>query len=663
MPRPAPLKPVPTFKSPDLYLSLTATTADGLTPRTPHSALRNRASPSPRNPKRKKQREPKGPAVLELDDVDLDSPDAVRQRLLPHSHDSAGRGSLESARSNDSRASYMGSPPPGSPISKRFTISIAAIFAVVVIGLFGVSIFAPQILGTDPNLSPKVVQHPGSVPDSQAPAGEVALGETIAHPPSSDNAPPHDMNHDHPASNFHSISYQNYTSFPLTALEYAGECWTEHNRQAEHGHAHGAFWAEPHEIVDVPEHQSDVDGSICEESITYLLDGSTSGLVAELNVLAQVAGLARERRKPFFVIDSQWNRGSWLDYFESVPSHDSQTHQPNCRPPPPEELVACPRSVKHWLVTFRTAKFHLTHEFYNEFEDPHARSVHRQRPMYDRAVNSFTSIIRPNARVQALIDQARYELLPHASSPSPSRSKTELKVTKSDDAPFGSYIAVHMRQGDAHPKNLRYGMKAIPVLSHVEGISKAITDFKFAIPTGSSSNAPFVVYAASDSAQALDELTRLAEKESTVSPSGKKWDVVSLRTSKSFELRELAYPAELGYVQDDWSFPGPTSNGAGVIDRGEMRGRWTSEEVMRYSTGMLVDLALLSGLWQDHNAGAKAAVLPGAAVCGYTSTICTTSALGMGFDHAFAADRGRRWIDLDGRGSYEPVWQAFKLAW
>lgn len=37
-------------------------------------------------------------------------------------------------------------------------------------------------------------------------------------------------------------------------------------------------------------------------------------------------------------------------------------------------------------------------------------------------------------------------------------------------------------------------------------------------------------------------------------------------------------------------------------------------------------------------------------------------ALGLGFDRAFASDRGLRWIDIDGRGDVEPVWQAFRLA-
>jgi hypothetical protein len=38
-------------------------------------------------------------------------------------------------------------------------------------------------------------------------------------------------------------------------------------------------------------------------------------------------------------------------------------------------------------------------------------------------------------------------------------------------------------------------------------------------------------------------------------------------------------------------------------------------------------------------------------------------ALGLGFDRAFGAERGQRWVDIDARGEIEPVWEAFRLSW
>jgi len=34
------------------------------------------------------------------------------------------------------------------------------------------------------------------------------------------------------------------------------------------------------------------------------------------------------------------------------------------------ELVACPRTAKHWVITPRTAKFHLGHEFDETYQNP-----------------------------------------------------------------------------------------------------------------------------------------------------------------------------------------------------------------------------------------------------------------------------------------------------
>jgi hypothetical protein len=89
------------------------------------------------------------------------------------------------------------------------------------------------------------------------------------------------------------VDYSKYASFPLTPLQYAEECWIEQRLAA--GHAHGAYWDVPHSgLADVAKHTT--DPKVCSSSITYLLDGTTSGLVAELAVMAQIAGLAREVR-------------------------------------------------------------------------------------------------------------------------------------------------------------------------------------------------------------------------------------------------------------------------------------------------------------------------------------------------------------------------------
>jgi len=98
----------------------------------------------------------------------------------------------------------------------------------------------------------------------------------------------------------HTISYENYTDFPLTGAQYRDECY-----KLNHGFmAHGDYWQPSmHGIMDVPHVPSDLDHGlplpegeltkICASTITYQLDGNV-GLLSDLALMAQAAALARE---------------------------------------------------------------------------------------------------------------------------------------------------------------------------------------------------------------------------------------------------------------------------------------------------------------------------------------------------------------------------------
>lgn len=84
------------------------------------------------------------------------------------------------------------------------------------------------------------------------------------------------------------ISYENYTTFPLTSEQYVAECYamTKGFMTME------KYW-EPHGgmgVMDVP-HVDDKE--VCSSTITYMLDGAR-GLFADLALMAQAAALARE---------------------------------------------------------------------------------------------------------------------------------------------------------------------------------------------------------------------------------------------------------------------------------------------------------------------------------------------------------------------------------
>jgi hypothetical protein len=102
-----------------------------------------------------------------------------------------------------------------------------------------------------------------------------------------------DDTHPHPE---HIISYENYTHFPLDPLEYKAECYKLV------GDVMGAmeFWSGEEDVVHhdqvdpgpYPPHEG-LPTHFCNKTITYMLDGHV-GLLADLALMAQAAGLARE---------------------------------------------------------------------------------------------------------------------------------------------------------------------------------------------------------------------------------------------------------------------------------------------------------------------------------------------------------------------------------
>jgi len=402
----------------------------------------------------------------------------------------------------------------------------------------------------------------------------------------------------HPSSSGHEghsmiIDYSEYHSFPLDPVDYRTECWKLHQGP----HYHYGFWSSgPDGFPDVSSHKQygPNGGKICSSTITYQLDGYV-GLASDLALMAQVAGFARERNRTFFVQDQFWNRGRWTDHFEDVRNGP----EPDCLAPPPEELVACPRLARHWILNSRTAKFHMGHEFAEEFEDPYKNGIHRQKPIYERAALSLRSTIRPNVHLTQLIDEARRELYKQGHN----------------------YLGVHIRQGDQLASSWKYHLGYVALSEYVTGITntwKKLTDI------GLDAHGPISLWIASDSPAAIEELTGLLPK---------KTKVMSLARSKNTKLRDLISPG--GYIQSEW----------------ESR---PEEERVRLTQGMIIDLALVSGLWTEFEDD----VGPLGVVCTVGSNVCRLSAIGLGWDWAFESEF---WVDVDMKGALEPPWEGFRL--
>jgi hypothetical protein len=148
--------------------------------------------------------------------------------------------------------------------------------------------------------------------------------------------------------------------------------------------SHGAYW-QPMKIgpwdVSHSGGNEHVEDGVCTSTITYMLDGKV-GLLADLMLMAQVAAMAREvcllhlRQSIFLVMNVSareirpflWRICTgiaesellvqevlscndrdicrWTNHFEDVRKLQPGP-EPGCKPPPPNELVACPRTARH----------------------------------------------------------------------------------------------------------------------------------------------------------------------------------------------------------------------------------------------------------------------------------------------------------------------------
>lgn len=219
--------------------------------------------------------------------------------------------------------------------------------------------------------------------------------------------------------------------------------------------------------------------------------------------------------------------------------------------------------------------------------------LNRLKPIFERARESLTHTIRPNAATGSLIRSLRTELTSLFPSPLPSHSA----IINSDDtvaleADPGLYLGVHVRKGDRKTKSWRYHGQPIPMEEYAKATLNTLARLFPSNSTDESDVAadstnpadeglPSVIYLASDDPTSYDSLTTLLPPHVTV---------FSLAQSKEPALKPLASPRE--YRQSEFN-------------------ELEETERIRLTTGMIVDFAMLTGLWawQDE-------LLPAGVVCG-----------------------------------------------
>ncbi|KAL5635651.1 hypothetical protein ACGC1H_004453 [Rhizoctonia solani] len=448
-------------------------------------------------------------------------------------------------------------------------------------------------------------------------AGELGLHEDGIASTGGSGSIVNSTSHNHTSSASNLIDYSAYNAFPLTPEQYRDECWKQQSN-----HFHGSYWDKPSGGMADVKH-SETNKQVCSSTITFMFDGER-GLMADLALIAQLAGLAREQGRTFLIDDRLWTRGNWTNHFKDI-RETQPGPEPGCLPPPPEELVACPRLAKHWVVTPRTAKFHFGHTFSETFEDPYAHSTARLKPIFNRAFDSFESFIILNDKNIRLLRQARSEL------------RRRIQLNSNSEA-VGTYMSVHIRRGDRKAMSWEF-IKAgsdgyVPIQNYVDAVQK--TWSQMGLPGRAH------VYVASDDPVSLDEFTKLSPGYVY---SLRQWGIDGGRVRESSvtdaaeELAELASPS--AYVQAEW------------MNR-------TEEQRIRLTRGMIVEMALLSELWDDDTNDEDNDLELIATACTLTSNVCKMAAVGLGWARSLGSDV-KSWVELDNRNEIEPEWEAFEL--
>ncbi|PCH34248.1 hypothetical protein WOLCODRAFT_95105 [Wolfiporia cocos MD-104 SS10] len=401
---------------------------------------------------------------------------------------------------------------------------------------------------------------------------------------------------------------------------------------------HAGFWDVPLiGPLDVP-HPPDSQEGTCSRTITYMLDGQV-GLATDLALMAQVAGIARERNASFFIDDTRWNRGRWTDHFQDVINLQPGP-QPGCKRPSPQELVACPRTARHWVVSSQTAAFHLTDQYIQTLAHSSAHALSRRKAMFDSAQESFKTVIQPNLHSQQLIRAARAEIMSILSLAD--------KDQRTVDQKHEPYISVHILEGNHkhvqssvdHPPDTiikKYAKAARETWKRLYPHSPLPVTFASAGPDPAHFPSPPITYVASDSPEALRRFIA-AFPSSTA--------IFSLDLSTNPGLRALAPQ----HAYDE-----------------EMFAKEDREQRVRLTRGTIVDLALASGLWAE-----EGEVMPGATICTRSSNMCEVAALGFDWNRAFgyhedndnlaSSQEKRRWVDLEDTGyGAIPQWLGFVL--
>ncbi|KAK5629936.1 hypothetical protein RRF57_005651 [Xylaria bambusicola] len=374
------------------------------------------------------------------------------------------------------------------------------------------------------------------------------------------------------------------------------------------------------------------DMETCRTSLTFVLETTDAGLGPSLMMLWTAYGLAQKEKRAFFIEDSRWAYGQYTNIFQSSPVQ-------NCKPPPRHQMLPCPRSAKHLVVSAATAHEIFGSSFNAEYENTKRTDINRERAIYDLA-------------------RVGYEALFHLNNDDKPYVRDRVKQLKAQAVvPQGNYndgtiIGVHVRQGDLHPFEYQYNGAYMPLDQYAQKFRDLIDErHNFSTPLGGediiAKQHSFMVIASDNpdvyeadefkGAFRAQEQIKLAGKQHAESAHYEKWVM--------HKFEEEAFGWEGGFFASMFRHLGRTTlhNVEEKEDDSSQENFETSEDTVRLrelvGRAYVMDLAVLSEVSD--------------------SIICTMSAMGcrllavmMGWDKAMA--RGN-WVNIDGSFSWTGI--------
>ena len=265
------------------------------------------------------------------------------------------------------------------------------------------------------------------------------------------------------------VSIPQNHSFPLRSKEYQAVCSqsellreniAQQSRlvRAKDWRRKNSYYSVDETFLDVenaelmgalPKSRQEHGGSICESSLTYVLDAEDASFGKSLLMLWLSYGLAKKEGRAFFVDDTRWAYGRYTSYF-------NPPTPPNCVRPPTHHIVPCPHSAKHLVVSAATASWTFGTSFEQEFIQPRKAGAEENRRIYELMRSGYEDLFHITGE-DALYSASRI-----------ARFKEEAHQHR------GSVVGIHLRRGDLHPLEYQFSRDYLPLERYATAARKLL---------------------------------------------------------------------------------------------------------------------------------------------------------------------------------------------